>query len=77
MDAQTCEQVLANQPYLGGKKPNADDAATLEALGGNAPDQAQFPLFFNWFTIVSLFHQDVVNAWKTCPAKKRAPAPKK
>ena len=42
MSSQTCSETiesrLANAPYLGGKRPNIDDATALEKLGGSPPD---------------------------------------
>ena len=58
------ESRLANAPYLGGNKPNEDDAKALECLGGNPPDQVKFPLFYNWLTVVCNFQPSVVNTWK-------------
>ncbi len=61
---EKCEALLQKQLYLGGQKPNIDDVTVLQSLNGIPPDQVAFPMFHIWFTVVSLFHENVVNSWK-------------
>jgi len=68
-DPEAIEAHLKKSPYLFGKRAGAQDATVLGELAGTPPDQTKYPLFYNWFTIVCIFHPTVVASWSKCAPK--------
>jgi len=69
MDANTLEETLKNQQWVGGQSPSAADKDAFEALSkaGNISAETH-PNVFAWFTLVSKFSDAAKNTWAAAAA---------
>lgn len=58
------EKKLAKEQWLGGKEPTAADATAFNDLKTEGvPDSEQYPALFAWYSMMSVFSDEVINSW--------------
>ena len=69
-DANTLENTLKNQQWVGGQLPTTADVDAFNALQGTEVSAATHPHVFAWFSLVSKFTEAVRATWGgAAPAK--------
>jgi translation elongation factor EF-1beta len=61
-DLAQLEASLVQHQFLGGDLPSAQDKQVFAQLG-SAPDRQAYPNLWAWYTLVTLFSDDVKNSW--------------
>ena len=70
MDANTLENTLKKQQWVGGQAPTAADAEAFEAVKSSDIKPETHPNLFAWFCLVSKFSDAIKNSWgSAAPAK--------
>lgn len=78
----TLEAHLAENLYIGGHSPSAEDALVFEqfAQAGTEPNQEKNLNLWSWYLLIVLFTEGVRSSWKSivaAPAQGKKEAPKK
>ena len=63
MDANTLENTLKNNQFVGGQQPSAADAEAFDALKANPPSAETHPLTYAWFCLIYKFSDAVRASW--------------
>ena len=63
MDANTLENTLKNNQFVGGQQPSAADAEAFEALKSSPPSAETHPLTYAWFCLIYKFSDAVKESW--------------
>ena len=63
MDANTLENTLKNNQFVGGQQPSAADAEAFEVLKANPPSAETHPLTYAWFCLIFKFSDAVRASW--------------
>ena len=70
MDANTLENTLKKQQWVGGQAPTSADKEAFEAVKSTDIKPATHPNLFAWFCLVSKFSDAIKNSWgAAAPAK--------
>ena len=72
MDANTLEQTLKNQQWVGGQTPSGADTEAYEALKKTELSAETNPNVFAWFCLVSKFTDAVRKSWGAAAGGKGA-----
>ena len=63
MDANTLENKLKNQQWVGGQAPTSEDKDAFNAVKNEDISPATHPNLFAWFCLVSKFSDAIRNSW--------------
>ena len=70
MDANTLENKLKNQQWVGGQAPTKEDKEAFDAVKSTDIKPETHPNLFAWFCLVSKFSDAIKNSWGgAAPAK--------
>ena len=68
VDANTLEQTLKTQQWVGGQSPTAADKEAFEGMKGQNVSAETHPNVFAWFFLVSKFSEAVLKTWPAAGA---------